>query len=574
VAAAAARVAVDPFSPGIVPFATFFPAVLIASLIWGTGPGLLTLALSVLLGSYLWLAPRHSVALASMGEISSLAIFVVGAGCLVLVAHLFNRRSEQLRREASQHAKAQAELAERTAEFEAMLVTVPAGVWLVHTSEPDLVRRNKFAADLMGMPEHSLEPLPRMDTRRVEGIKLAQNGIVLRRDQLPLIRLMRGKEFSNEEFQFLREDGTVKTMLANARPLRDEGGSIVGGVMIGLDITDRKESEEALRRSEERLRGFAASDVIGVVMADLGGLIEDANDEFLRIAGRSREDLREGRISWQALTPPEWHEVDLAHLEEARQRGACSRYEKELLRPDGTRVPILIGFALVGEERNKVTAFTLDLSEQKRAEAQVRLITREMAHRLKNLMTMIGSIANQTRRNAPDLESFDTQFHQRLGALSRAVDILNTGQWRGAMMADAVRGGLLAYAGTGRVNCKGPNVELGTSDALAVSLVVHELVTNAVKYGALSNATGEVEVRWRCASNSNRAVLFEWLESGGPPVGEPGPAGFGTRLIAQAFGAMDAKVEMDFAPEGLRCRITVPLAEAPAENGAKRAVNL
>jgi PAS domain S-box-containing protein len=561
-------------SPGVVPFVTFFPAVLIATLLWGAGSGLLTLALSALLGSYIWLAPRHSFALASTGEVLSLAIFV-GASCfLVLVGHLFNRRTEELRQEARQHAKARAELAERTAEFEAMLVTVPAGVWLAHTSEPDLVRRNKFAADLMGMPQqHSLEPLPRMDTRRVEGIKLAQDGVVLRRDQLPLVRLMRGKEFSNEEFQFLRQDGTMKTMLANARALRDEGGNIVSAVMIGLDITDRKESEEALRRSEERLRGFAASDVIGVVMADVGGTIEDANDEFLRIAGRSREDLREGRVSWQALTPPEWQQADLAHLEEALERGACSRYEKELLRPDGTRVPILVGFALHGRESNKVTAFTLDLTEQKRAEAQVRLTTREMAHRLKNLMTMISSIANQTRRNAADLDSFDTQFHQRLGALSRAVDILNNGQWRGAMMADAVRGGLLAYAGTGRVNCNGPDVELGTSAALAVSLVVHELVTNAVKYGALSNATGEVEVRWRFASSSNCAVVFEWVERGGPPVGEPGPAGFGTRLIAQAFGALNAKVETEFAPGGLVCRIALPMADMASENGNKRAVN-
>jgi PAS domain S-box-containing protein len=560
-------------SPGVVPFVTFFPAVLIATLLWGTGSGLLALALSALLGSYLWLAPRHSFALASAGEIASLAIFVVASGFLVFIGHLFNRQTERLRQEASQHAKARADLAERTAEFEAMLVTVPAGVWLVHASEPDLVRRNKFAADLMGMPEHSLEPLPRMDTRRVEGIKVAQGGVLLRRDQLPLIRMMGGTEFSNEEFQFLRENGTVKTLLANARPLRDERGGIVGGVMIGLDITDRKESEEALRRSEERLRGFATSDVIGVVMADLDGLIEDANDEFLRIAGRSRQDLREGRISWQTLTPPEWREADLEHLEEARQRGSCSRYEKELLRPDGMRVPILIGFALVGEEGSKVTAFVLDLSEQKRAEAQVRLVTREMAHRLKNLMTMIGSIANQTRRNAPDLDSFDTQFHQRLGALSRAVDILNHGQWRGALMADAVRGGLLAYAGTDRVSCKGPDVELGTSAALAISLVVHELVTNAVKYGALSNSTGKVEVRWRFSPTSNCAVLFDWVETGGPPVGEPGPAGFGTRLIAQAFGTLDAKVETDFATDGLRCRIVVPTAAAPSENSAKRAVN-
>ena len=144
-------------------------------------------------------------------------------------------------------------------------------------------------------------------------------------------------------------------------------------------VFDRTRLVRDLGRSEERLRGFATSNVIGMIYGDIRGGVHFANDEFLRIVGHARADLDAGRLDWAALTPPEWRDADARGVAEARERGACTPYEKEYLRADGRRVPVLVGYSLAEPEREQSVAFILDLTEPKRVAAELATTAERLA---------------------------------------------------------------------------------------------------------------------------------------------------------------------------------------------------
>ena len=204
-----------------------------------------------------------------------------------------------------------------------------------------------------------------------------------------------------------------------------------------------------------------------------------------------------------------------------------------------------------------------------RAEDQQVLLNRELSHRMKNMLAMVQAIAAQTIRTATDLPSAGTALSARLIAMGRAHDILLSGTSEHTTLEAVVRAALAIHddAQLGRLRLSGPLVRVGSKAALSLALVVHELATNASKYGALSTPEGHVAVAWDIdAGRAAPSVRFRWTERGGPAVLPPRQRGFGSRLIERGLsGIVSASVRLDYPPEGVTCSLTADLAEFQAD---------
>jgi two-component sensor histidine kinase len=208
-----------------------------------------------------------------------------------------------------------------------------------------------------------------------------------------------------------------------------------------------------------------------------------------------------------------------------------------------------------------------DVSERQRAREADELLLREMEHRVKNLLATVQALARQTLCASPTPEIFAESFTERLAALSRVQALLIRSRWRGAALHDLVGEELSPYRSEERGNAaiKGDALFLDPEPALALSLALHELATNAAKHGALSVPEGRVEVSWGMEDKGvERHLLVDWAEHGGPEVQEPERRGFGSALLEQGIiFTLGGTVDLRFPPEGVRCRIELPLNAYP-----------
>jgi two-component sensor histidine kinase len=236
-------------------------------------------------------------------------------------------------------------------------------------------------------------------------------------------------------------------------------------------------------------------------------------------------------------------------------------------RPDGSRIPFLAyptplrdaSGALVG-----AINMLVDITERKAAEktlrereARLQLLAREMDHRAKNMLATVRAIARMTR--ADTVPAFVCALLGRLDALSRAHALLAESRWIGADLKRLVEDELAAYCtgDGGRVTISGPGLALRPEAAQVLAMALHELATNAAKYGALSAPDGRVAVEW--SWESDERLVLRWTETGGPPIRRPSHRGFGSSMIEGAVnGQLDGAVHLDWPAEGLACRMTIP----------------
>lgn len=207
-----------------------------------------------------------------------------------------------------------------------------------------------------------------------------------------------------------------------------------------------------------------------------------------------------------------------------------------------------------------LTGAAVDITDRKEGEAHLRLLMRELTHRSKNLLAVIQAMARQTARHTGNVEQFLERFSARVQALARSHDLLVQESWHGASLGDLVRSQLAYYLDRepDQVTIEGPDVRLKPEAAQSLGLALHELAANAAKHGALSRARGRVEVIWR-PSISNGGIELIWRETGGPKVSAPKRRGFGSMVIEHNLTrALDAQVSLDFATDGLTCRVLVP----------------
>jgi two-component sensor histidine kinase len=200
----------------------------------------------------------------------------------------------------------------------------------------------------------------------------------------------------------------------------------------------------------------------------------------------------------------------------------------------------------------------------KQQDAQLRVVADELNHRMKNLVTVVQSIARQTMHESSTMDEFEARFSGRLGAFGRSLDLLIANDWRGADLDELTRRELTPFGVLDRaqISVKGPAVDLNAEAARNISLALHELATNACKYGALAVPEGKVAVHWEIANGAGeRRFRMIWRESGGPMVTEPTRSGFGRRVIQLLTAqALSGEVTHEFLPGGVRWTLDTPAA--------------
>ena len=212
-----------------------------------------------------------------------------------------------------------------------------------------------------------------------------------------------------------------------------------------------------------------------------------------------------------------------------------------------------------------LTCAAVDITERKEGEGHLRLLMRELTHRSKNLLAVIQAMARQTARHVGSIDGFLTQFSARLQALATSHDLLVQESWYGVSLVELVRSQLGHYLDrvSAQIALEGPSIVLKPDAAQSLGLALHELATNAAKYGALSVPAGQVSITWRrLPAAEGSGVEVWWVEKNGPKVKEPKQRGFGSMVIEHNLTrAIDAEVTLTFTPDGLRCRVVIPLAQ-------------
>ena len=336
------------------------------------------------------------------------------------------------------------------------------------------------------------------------------------------------------------------------------------------DITERKRAEA----ETARMAAVASASQDALFGATLEGYFEAWNPAAEKLFGYTASEAIGQHIS--ILAGPEGLQEQRDYLARARTGEAIEPYNARRMRKDGSFVDVSVALGPVKAPDGSVIAISVamhDISERKEWEARQRLMTRELAHRVKNSFAVLQAILRSTLKTTSNPQDFAAKFSGRLHSLAAAQDVLTANDWRGAELGSLARHQLSAYIANeaDRLLISGPEINLPAEYAAPFGLVFNELATNALKYGALSVPTGKIDLSWRVERNSETGskLILNWRELGGPKIASPGPRGFGSTLIERSLAG--AKVERLFNVEGLTCTIELNL-NLLAKIGRKRRV--
>lgn len=348
--------------------------------------------------------------------------------------------------------------------------------------------------------------------------------------------------------------------LMNVARLGPDGPS--GAIISHLDITARKQAELAQNASETRFRAMFQYAAVGIAELGPDGRWLRANSALVRMFGYSDEDL--AAKTMQEITHPDDRDADLAHLEVLRSGAAdtCVIEKKRFLRKDGAEVWGAASLSCVRASDGSVDYFIVvieDISSRKIAEERQQTLMHELAHRGKNLLAVVQSLAHRSLSGDRPLAEARTVFSGRLQALAKTYGALTNEAFDGAALDVVLHNELSAFAA--RAHFEGPSVILTVMAAQTFGLVVHELATNAVKYGALSVPEGQLRVGWEVsATETGQRFVFDWREDGGPPAKTPARLGFGSTLLSRVAAAeFDCEPSLDYGERGFHYRIEAPL---------------
>ncbi len=355
-------------------------------------------------------------------------------------------------------------------------------------------------------------------------------------------------------------------------PILDNRGQTLRIFAASRDITERKRANAQLRESQARLSHAANAAMLTYVAADFERGYLQTPENFAAVMGFAvqREEALEGASGPQFLLD---HVIMNDRLRVATALGKflsgsepSGKFDYLVLGDDDIERCIetvwSVEYAFDGKPL-RAFATNLDISERKRAEVKTQLLMAEVNHRAKNLLAVVQAVAQQTAKH-DDPATFVERLSERIGGLAASHDLLVKNEWQGVDMADLVRSQLAHFQdliGT-RVQLDGRPARLTPSAAQGIGMALHELATNAGKYGALSNSVGQVQLSWHIVMAIKPMVLISWSETGGPNVIPPKRKGFGQMVIGRmAEAAVDGTAEIEYRESGISWTLSAPVAD-------------
>jgi len=329
------------------------------------------------------------------------------------------------------------------------------------------------------------------------------------------------------------------------------------------DIKERQESELVLAERNAQLALAGRAVLVGSYTYDVNKGAMQVSEGYAAIHGLPEGTTETSYSEWRARVHPE----DLERAEELRDQAFADRRKE-----DNAEYRIVLSTGVVrwierrgsisyGEDgrAERVVGVNIDVTERKRAEQHQRALNAELDHRVKNVLATVSAIIGQTQEASRSPVDFVAGLNRRIKSLAGTHELLSRSHWHGVPLAEIIRRELAPY-GVTNTGIGGPEVTLKAEATQAVATVLHELTTNAAKYGAFSNRTGRVSVQWHWLdSGSLDRLVIEWRETGGPPVLAPSHSGYGTSIIRDLIPfELGGNVELVFGSKGIRCRLEIP----------------
>jgi two-component sensor histidine kinase len=401
---------------------------------------------------------------------------------------------------------------------------------------------------------------------RVESL----TGVHIPPEATPMAQAIRhGATFKNVEARVENPDGRRWVASVTVQPLHDAYGRISGAINCFQDVTRDYEQREMLERRQKSFDLAMTASKMGTWRYTMADNICVYDDNAQALYG-----LTEARFLHDADgAKGKFHADDMdlmwSRVAKAIDPNGDGLYDVEyrVRQPDGSWKWLsawgYVEFEGEGEDRKPVaiTGASRDISDLIAANDAQKVLINELNHRVKNMLATVQSIAMQTQRSTPD--AFAERFEARLMALAHAHDLLTRSQWSGVALRELLDQVLSPFLGEADppVHMSGGKHILSSRAALALAMVVHELATNAAKYGALSVPGGQIEIAWRPERKGDADWLsLSWIETGGPAAHEPTRRGFGSRLIERSVAQdLSGRAELRFLPAGLQCELTFPL---------------
>jgi PAS domain S-box-containing protein len=450
------------------------------------------------------------------------------------------------------------ELRRKDSTYHQILDALPVAIY---TTDADgtITYYNRAAADLAGR-----EPEIGKDKWCVTFKLFTPDSKELPHDQCPMaIALKENRPVYNQRAIAQRPDGSFFPFQPYPTPIRDETGNLIGAVNMLLDLTERHRAEEV----RNHLSAIVESSFDAIVSKDLNTIIKSWNHGAERLFGYTAEEAIGQSVTM--LIPDDHQDEEPRIIERIRRGERVESYETIRQRKDGSLVPVSLTISPVRNAAGQIigaSKIARDITARKESEQRIRMLMREVNHRVKNQYSVILSMIRETNKRADNPAAFERQVRERIMALSRSHDLLVSGDWKGVTVFELLLSQAEPFGSGERISMSGPTIVLNPHAVQHLGIAFHELATNSAKYGVLSGDEGAISVSWGISgSGAQRLFQLTWNETDGPKVQTIGRGGFGSVVLKRvAPEAVLGKGNLDHDEHGIVWTLEAPLAAVEA----------